>query len=64
MMETAHFWEFGKDHDASNWFAIAFSLVVWPRVLLLLVKTQGSGNPTLSGLCNTWTKNNYRWPAL
>jgi hypothetical protein len=32
-MEVTDFTQFGKDHDASNWFAIAFSLVVWPSVL-------------------------------
>jgi len=26
-------WQWLKDHDAPNWFTIAFSLVVWPLVL-------------------------------
>src|SRR5438874_12545176 len=26
-------WQWLKDHDAPNWFAILFSLVVWPLVI-------------------------------
>lgn len=36
-VEVADFTQFGKDHDASNWFAITFSLVVWPSVLSAIV---------------------------
>jgi hypothetical protein len=36
-MGVDDFTQFGKDHDASNWFSIAFSLVVWPSVLSAIV---------------------------
>jgi hypothetical protein len=29
----SHFWQFGKDDDASNWFVIAFTVVLWPIVV-------------------------------
>jgi hypothetical protein len=35
IMEVTAFTQFGKDHDASNWFSIAFSLVAWPMVLAI-----------------------------
>jgi hypothetical protein len=32
-MQMAEIWQWAKEHDAPNWFSIAFSLVVWPIVL-------------------------------
>jgi hypothetical protein len=36
-MEAHDLWQFGKDNDASNWFVIMFSLVVWPSALSVIV---------------------------
>jgi hypothetical protein len=33
MSDFADFWQWLKDHDASNWFVIAFTVVLWPIVL-------------------------------
>jgi hypothetical protein len=33
MMGVGDLWQWLKDHDAPNWFAIGFSLVIWPLVL-------------------------------
>jgi hypothetical protein len=35
-MEIGNWWQWLKDHDAPNWFAIRFSLVLWPMVLSIL----------------------------
>jgi hypothetical protein len=31
--DFAYFWQFGKDEDASNWFVLTFSLVLWPILI-------------------------------
>jgi hypothetical protein len=36
-MEIGEFWQWLKDHDAPNWFVIAFTLIVWPSVLWIVL---------------------------
>jgi len=36
-MDISNWWQWLKDHDAPNWFAIGLSLVLWPMVLSILV---------------------------
>ncbi len=36
-MGVSDLWQWLKDHDAPNWFVIAFSLIVWPILITIFL---------------------------
>jgi hypothetical protein len=44
-MGVGNWWQWLKDHDAPNWFAIAFSLIVWPIVIYYWSRRKVRGIP-------------------
>jgi hypothetical protein len=47
-MNSLQFWTWGKDSDASNWFALIVSLIAWPLILYWYFNHKKQGIPHLN----------------